>query len=107
MPDNLANMIISSVFVGIGILASVKVFMKVVANHHAPVETVKAVVIDKQKVESFSKYTGNGKNIKYVVLFSADGRKRSYYVSEFSYNGYRVNQKGKLKFKGDRLIEFK
>ena len=99
--------LLSSVFVGIGILASVKVFMKVVANHHAPVETVKAVVIDKQKVESFSKYTGNGKNIKYVVLFSADGRKRSYYVSEFSYNGYRVNQKGKLKFKGDRLIEFK
>ena len=67
--------LLSSVFVGIGILASVKVFMKVVANHHAPVETVKAVVIDKQKVESFSKYTGNGKNIKYVVLFSADGRK--------------------------------
>ena len=44
---------------------------------------------------------------KYYAVLSIDGKKKSFYVSQFSYNGYRVNEKGLLKYKGDKLIEFK
>ena len=81
-------------------------FLRIIINKHAPVKTVKATVIDKQVVETFSKYSGSGKQEKYAVVFSAEGKKVSFYVSQFSYNGYKINEKGTLKYKGDRLISF-
>ena len=41
----------------------------------------------------------------FVIYFN--DKKKSFYVSQFSYNGYRVNERGTLKYKGDKLIEFK
>ena len=107
MPENISNIIIISLFLGVGALAVVSLLVKAVKNRYAPIKTVKAVVIDKNKVETFSKYSGNGKSEKYVIVFSVEGKKKSFYVSQFSYNGYRVNEKGTLKYKGDKLIEFK
>ena len=107
MPENISNIVIVSLFMGVGALALVSVLVKVVKNRYAPIKTVKAVVIDKNKVETFSKYSGNGKSEKYVIVFSVEGKKKSFYVSQFSYNGYRINEKGTLKYKGDKLIEFK
>ena len=80
--------------------------IKTIKNKYASVKTVKAVVVDKHKIETFSKYSGNGKNEKYVVVFSVNGKKKSFYVSQFSYGGYRINEKGMLKYKGDNLIGF-
>ena len=107
MPENISNIVIVSLFMGVGALALVSVLVKVVKNRYAPIKTVKAVVVDKNKVETFSKYSGTGKSEKYVIVFSVEGKKKSFYVSQFSYNGYRVNEKGMLKYKGDKLIEFK
>jgi len=107
MLDNMFNIVITSLFIGIGVLALISILVRRVKNKYAPVKTVKAVVADKHKVETFSKYSGNGKNEKYVVVFSVDGRKKSFYVSQFSFGGYKVNAKGTLKYKGDKLIEFK
>lgn len=107
MPENISNIVIIALFVGIGVLAMVSILVRLVKNRYAPVKSVKAVVVDKNKVESFSKYSGTGKSEKYVIVFSANGRKKSFYVSQFSYNGYRINEKGTLKYKGDKLIEFK
>lgn len=107
MPENISNIVIISLFMGVGALALVSVLVKTVKNRYAPIKTVKAMVIDKNKVETFSKYSGTGKHEKYVIVFSVDGKKKSFYVSQFSYNGYRVNEKGTLKYKGDKLIEFK
>ena len=107
MPENISNIVIISLFIGVGALAMVSIIARTIKNRYASVKTVKAVVIDKHIVENFSKYSGNGKNEKYVIVFSVDGKKKSFYVSQFSYNGYRVNEKGLLKYKGDRLIEFK
>ena len=81
--------------------------VRIIKNRCTSIKTVKAVVIDKNKAEAFSKYSGNGKTEKYVIVFSIDGKKKSFYVSQFSYNGYRVNDKGTLKYRGDKLIEFK
>lgn len=107
MPENISNIVIIALFVGIGVLAMVSILVRLVKNRYAPVKSVKAVVVDKNKVESFSKYSGTGKSEKYVIVFSINGKKKSFYVSQFSYNGYRVNEKGTLKYKGDKLIEFK
>ena len=107
MPENISNIVIASLFMGVGVLAVVSLFVKVVKNRYAPIKTVKAVVIDKNKVENFSKYSGTGKSEKYVIVFSIGGKKKSFYVSQFSYNSYRVNEKGTLKYKGDKLIDFK
>ena len=107
MPENISNVIIISLFIGVGALAVVSLLVKAVKNRYAPIKTVKAVVIDKNKVETFSKYSGTGKREKYVIVFSVEGKKKSFYVSQFSYNGYRVNERGTLKYKGDKLIEFK
>ena len=107
MPENISNIVIVSLFMGVGTLALVSVLVKAVKNQHAPIKTVKAVVIDKNKVETFSKYSGTGKSEKYVIVFSVGCKKKSFYVSQFSYNGYQINEKGTLKYKGDKLIEFK
>ncbi len=107
MPENLSNIVIISLFIGIGALAMVSIIVRTIKNRYAPIKTVKAVIIDKNKVETFSKYSGTGKHEKYVVVFSVDGKKKSFYVSQFSYNGYKVNEKGMLKYKGDKLIAFK
>ena len=106
MPENLPGMIISMAFVCIGLLAFAGVLVKALKNKHAPVKTVKGTVSDKQKIENISKYAGNGKREKYVVVFSVEGKKKSFYVSKFSYNGYKVGEKGVLTYKGDKLISF-
>ena len=105
--DNIASTIFVSILIGIWLLAAVRVFIKAVRNKYAPIKIAKAVVVDKHIVESFSKYSGNGKHQKYVIVFLVDSKKKSFYVSQFSYGGYRINEKGELKYKGDRLIEFK
>ena len=107
MPENISNIVIISLFIGIGALAMVSIIVRNIKNRYAPIKTVKAVVIDKNKIETFSKYSGSGKSVKYVIVFSVDGKKKSFYVSQFSYNGYRINEKGTLKYKGDKLIKFK
>ena len=110
MPENIYSTVMILLFVGIGVLAVVSILARTIKNRYAPVKAVKAVkavVVDKHKIEAFTKYAGNGKNEKYVIVFFVDGKKKSFYASQFSYGGYRVNEKGVLKYKGDKLIEFK
>ena len=79
---------------------------RLVRNRFAPVRTVNAVVVNKFKSKTFSKYSGTGQYIQYVIVFSAEGKKRSFCVSEFSYGGYRIGETGTLKYKGDRILDF-
>lgn len=106
MPDNPVSVIMMALFLGLWVVYMVRLLIRAVKNKYAPVKTVPAVVVDKHIVEAFSKYSGNGKQQKYVIVFSAEGKKKSFYVSQFSYGGYRVNEKGTLKYKGDKLIDF-
>ena len=106
MPENIVSIILPALFIVVWALVLVRIIIKTIKNKYASVKTVQAVVIDKHKIETFSQYSGIGKSEKYVVTFSANGKKKSFYVSQFSYGGYRVNEKGMLKYKGDNLIEF-
>ena len=107
MPENVINIVITSIFIGIGALAMGSIIVRTIKNRYAPIKKVKAVIIDKNKIESFSKYSGSGQTEKYVIVFSVNGKKKSFYVSQFSYNGYKVNEKGTLKYRGNKLISFK
>lgn len=70
-------------------------------------KTCKATVVNKQINETFSKYSGNGKEYRYYVTFRMNGKRRSFAVSQFSYSGYRIGETGTLKYKADRLIDFR
>ena len=107
MPENVINIVITSIFICIGALAMGSIIARTIKNRYAPIKVVEAVIIDKNKIESFSKYSGSGQTEKYVIVFSVNGKKKSFYVSQFSYNGYKVNEKGTLKYKGNKLISFK
>ena len=106
MPDNIASIVIGGLFSGIFVLAMIRTLIKVVKRRYSAVKTVSATVVDKQTIEHFSKYAGNGKQVKYVVVFSVNGKRKGFYVSQFSYNGYHIGENGMLKYKADRLIEF-
>ena len=69
-------------------------------------KSVKATLVNKQVTQSFSKYSASGKSYHYYLTFLINGKRRSFQVSEFSYNGYRKGETGTLKYKGDRLIDF-
>ena len=90
----------------LGLLAALYLlvlYRLIVKGRFSKPKTAKAEVVGKQTVEQFSKY---GKRVRYAVTFLVDGKKKSFYVSEFSYGGYRKGEKGKLTYQGDRLIDF-
>lgn len=107
MPDNIVSIVFGSLMLGLWLWAMVRLLIKAIKTKYAPIQSVKAEVIDKHIIETFSKYSGNGKHEKFVIVFSVNGKKKSFYVSEFSYGGYRINEKGTLQYKGDKLIAFK
>ena len=105
MPDNIFTIVGISLCIGLWLLAMIRVMIKAIKNKRASLRSDKAVVIDKHIVETFDKYSGNGKHKKYVIVFSVNGKKKSFYVSQLSYSGYRVNEKGTLKYKGDTIYD--
>ena len=102
MSDNLPSLILSGLFMLVGILCLVRVVWK----NLAPVKTVHAKVVDKGEEKVFSQTGAYGKKARYYVVFQAEGKKLSFYVSAFSYGGYRKGETGKLTYKGTRLIDF-
>lgn len=80
--------------------------VRLLTNAMAPVKRVKATVTNKYKEALFSKYSGDGKRERFVVVFSAEGKTLSFQVSEFSYGGYRLNQRGTLTYRGNQIIAF-
>ena len=102
------------ILLGTGILLScasfILIFLYVIIRHftdkYGKVKTVEATVLNKSKMKPFSKMGSAGAATRYYVVFQTNGKKMSFRVSEFSYNGYRIGEKGTLKYKGDRLIDF-
>ena len=66
--------------------------------------TAKAKVIHKQVNEYYSKT--DGKVYRYYVTFQIGDKRKTFSVSELSYNGYRKGEKGTIRYAGDRLIDF-
>lgn len=86
------------------LLLYVAVLFRFLRSRFGKIRTVTAKVVGKQTVEQFSRY---GKRTKYAVTFLVEGKTKSFYVSEFSYGGYRKGEVGKLTYRGDRLMDFR
>ena len=82
------------------------VIKKLICNRYAPIKTVKAEVFDKYEADTATKYPGAFNRKRYVVVFKTKDTKLSFDVSEFSYNNYRIKDKGTLRYKGNRIISF-
>lgn len=99
-------------YIAIGLVSAlcifvwIKVFVRLMVSKYGKLKTAKARVVDKYKTETFSKYKGNGKHERYVIVFEVNGKKKGFYVSAFSYGGYRINESGTLKYRGDRIVDF-
>ena len=98
--------IMQYLFLGVFGIPFVICIVRILLDKCAPVKTVRAVVVHKQTVETFSKYSGNGTHKKYSVTFQTEKKRLSFYVSSFSYLGYKENETGILKYKGRKIIDF-
>ena len=100
----MADGILGWIQIGLTIIALLAAILLPISYKFSPVRTVQAKVVDKNKVDFPSKY---GTTPKYAIVFQTDkGKKLSFYVSEFSYGGYRRGETGTLKYQGDRIIDF-
>lgn len=106
MSGDTIAIIIFLVFMGVLILIYSVPIIRIIQSKFGSTKMVKAVVTNKYVSKSFSKYAGNGKSAKYVIVFSVDGKKKYFQVSQFSYEGYQVNETGTLTYKGSTLVKF-
>ena len=100
------NRVVGLLIMTAWLLVMIRIVGKVLKGRFGKAKTVTAEVVGKQTVEFFSKYAHGNQRTRYVVIFRAEGKKKSFYVSEFSYNGYRKGEKGRLTYRGDRLVDF-
>lgn len=85
-----------------------RIIYQVLSNKYAKVKAVKAQVADKFKADKFSKIYGSAaRTPQYYVVFQIGSKKKSFRVSDFSYGGYRIGECGTLKYKGEKLVDFK
>lgn len=110
MPEN-GNEFINSLIAILAVLCIGALFFRIIyhflRDKFSPVISEKAQVVDKYVVDNFSKMYGSlAKKPQYYIVFSVGSRKRSFRVSEFSFRGYKINERGILKYKGSRLIDF-
>lgn len=99
--------VINLIFIFLFILCWAFIIKKLIWNRIAPVKTVKAELVDKYKANSPSRYPKAFKPEKCIVVFKVGDKKLAFGVSEFSYNNYRVKEKGTLTYKGSNIISFK
>ena len=102
MPENLTGYI----GVAVTIIWFIGMLVWFFQRQYGPTKSVKATLVNKQVTESVSKYSASGKSYHYYVTFLINGKRRSFKVSRFSYDGYHKGETGTLKYKGDRLIDF-
>lgn len=103
--DNI-GFIFCMIFIAFVVLLLIAPMIRFICGAFGPTKTTKAVVKRKYVAQSFSKYAGNGVREKHMVVFDVEGKRKSFQVSEFSYDGYRVDEKGMLTYKGNKLIKF-
>ncbi len=100
--DNIINIFSIILFLVCWIL----IVKKLIWNKVAPVKCVKAEVVDKYKPDMVSRYPGVSKQEKCIVVFKTKNEKLSFNVAPFSYDNYRIGEKGTLKYKGNQIISF-
>lgn len=106
---NLFGNIVNFIFVLIGIVIIIGVIAKICFNYFSKEKEVRATVINKQSYDKqiYRKSQAPFTKKEYVITFQCRNKKRYIEVSELSYSNFRLNQKGTLRYKGSRLIDFR
>ena len=103
------------IITGIGILLTslsfvsmlIFVIVEKLVYKYGKTKTVWAEVISTYRTER-SSYNGTGTRVECAVVFKTEeGKKLSFRISELSYPHYRKGEKGTLKYKAGRLIDFR
>ena len=107
--ENLIGKISSVIFVILEIVIVLGIAIRLVHNYIFKEKQENATVFDKQCINKqiYSKAQAPFVKKEFVVTFLCKNKKRYFSVNELSYNNYKKGQKGILKYKGNRLIEFK
>lgn len=96
-------------FVLVGLIILVGILIRAAKNTIAKEQQAQAVVVNKQYYQQrvIRKQSNPYDEDCYVVTFKVGDKKLSFCVSEFSYHDYKVNQKGMLRYRGTKIIDFK
>ena len=98
---------VSYLFGALFVLIWVLIAVRFIKTRSASVKTLKATVVDKYISQNASHYPGDLIPKAHTVVFLAGGKRLSFNVSAFSYESYRINDSGLLKYKGKTLIDFR
>ena len=74
---------------------------------YSSVTSVRATVVDKYIHKPVSRMPGGFTPERYMVVFLVGNEKIQFAVSEYSFDSYKVNEKGTLTYRGSSLIDFK
>ena len=102
---NIAVLIIGILFF---VIISGGTIVSIYKNHISSTKEVKATIIDKSIFEKLimrkcqAPYTTE----VYVVSFQAGEKILKFNVSKYSYENFAIDQRGVLRYKGNRLIDF-
>ncbi len=99
---NAMNIVLMLLF----LLCWILVLRKMMRNRFATVKTVQAKVVDRYQPDIVSNYPGTFKPERYIVVFETKEQRLSFDVSKFSYDNYRIQDQGTLKYKGTKIISF-
>ena len=94
------------VFAALFLICWFFIIKRFIYSKYAPSKTVKAEVFDKYSRIPVSKYPGVFNQAEYIVVFKTKDKRLAFRVSENSYSSYKIKEKGTLKYKGQKLIDF-
>ena len=100
---------VNAVFILLEVVIVIGITIRICKDRFSNVKEVSAKVINKQCYQKQAVYrvvTAQFNKTEYVITFLCGDKKMHFNVSEFSYNCYRINQTGMLKYKGSKIIDF-
>ena len=105
---NIFGNIVNLTFALVGAIIVIGIIIRVIINLITKEKSIKATVIDKQSYDKqiYTKSQTPFIRKEYVITFLCGNKKRYFNVSELSFENYKVNQKGTLKYKGNQIIDF-
>lgn len=100
--------IVNCAFGLLGIIIIAGIIIRLMYRYFSKEKQEAAIVVKKQSYDKqiYRKKEASFVKKEYFVTFQCGNKKRHFEVSEFSYDNYKVNQKGVLRYQGSRLIDF-
>ena len=107
MGNNFGN-IVNFIFALIDAIIVIGIIVKVIINLFSKEKSIKAIVVDKQSYDKqiYRKSQAPFTRKECVKTFLCGNKKKFFNVSELSFVNYKLNQKGTLTYKGNKIIDF-